>query len=426
MKAIAVFSGKGGVGKSTVSALFALALARTRNVVLLDLDVGTPSQPVLFGGRDVIEWPIKREGSLRIVSTGFSTKKAIMHTGSMARGLMRSLAKKAIETEPDVCIIDMPPGTGDAQLEVCGTLKPSSFLLVVQPNRLSYEDAARAVGMFRGIGVPIAGVVQNMIGDLGELSNEVLGMPVLAHIVMKKEIAELGSAGRIDKLEENPLNALVEKIYDEAVSVQWREKKRELLYGPSYDEIEWKRGERGERGERPHFVGLGSWDEVRRALSGECASMVQPDSFLEECTAERIERMLEHLDETGAGMFMVTKAPGTKVLLFPGEIGMAHIGEESSMHYGVPRIAYQTDEGEVVLFANEVSPVSHEEMLRVIAAGEHVRIGTTSRYVPKYWVMEQIEHAFGRLARMPMNWREKYEELGLVPKEVRDEVSSKS
>lgn len=413
MKAIAVFSGKGGVGKSTVSALFATALARTKSVVLLDLDVNTPSQPVLFGERQVIEGARKKRGSLRIVSTGFSTKKAIMHTGSMARSLMRSLANRVVKMNPDVCIIDMPPGTGDAQLEVCRKLKPSSFLLVVQPNRLSYEDAKRAVDMFQSIGVPIAGAVQNMIGDLGELSSEVLGMPVLAHIVMRKEIARLGSAGKIDEVEDNPLNAIAGSLYEKAISIDWRGTEQEVLQGPPEYEVEFKKDE------QPHYVGLQSWDAIREEINwggyrwGKYAPVL-PDQFLEECTAERIECMLKGLDETGIGMFMIVKAPATAVALFPGEIGMAHLGEPSKMHYGVPRIAYQTDEGEVILFANEVKPVSHEELMQMIEYGEHVRVGNTTRYVPTFKVMEQIEWAYGGLAHVPTSWREEYAKLGIT------------
>ena len=177
MKVIAIYSGKGGVGKSTTSALIALAMAdRFDKVSLLDFDINTPSAPVLFGGRSEVN-------NLKIHSTGYRCGGLMGFTGTAQKKVLNSLVKQVEVYDPDVCIIDMPPGTSSVHLSVCGKISPSSFILISQPNSLCESDAMRATELFAKIEAPILGVIYNMVGDFfGTDPSGKIGLNVLKSV----------------------------------------------------------------------------------------------------------------------------------------------------------------------------------------------------------------------------------------------------
>ena len=204
MKVIGIYSGKGGVGKSTVASLVALALSKSHKTCLVDLDINTPSIPVLFGGRQ--ELP-----NLNILSTGFKRTGLIDYSGAILRRVVRELTDEAKKTNPDIIVIDMPPGLDDTHFELVSILRPSFFVLVIQPNKLSEEDAKRTSQLFTNLSIPIAGVIQNMSGDVfgTYTEGEVLGLKLLGTIPLNKQIATLGGNGEIDKVK-NPLQNVVD------------------------------------------------------------------------------------------------------------------------------------------------------------------------------------------------------------------------
>jgi ATP-binding protein involved in chromosome partitioning len=167
---VAVASGKGGVGKSTIAANLAVALGRRGLAVgLLDADIYGPSVPTLLGitGRGKLEGkrlqPALAHG-IKALSMGMMTDptKAIIWRGPMAASAMTQMVEQADWGVLDVLVIDLPPGTGDIQLTMAQKLKPTGAVIVSTPQDLALIDARRAIAMFGEVGVPVLGLVENM------------------------------------------------------------------------------------------------------------------------------------------------------------------------------------------------------------------------------------------------------------------------
>lgn len=172
-KVIAVSSGKGGVGKSTVCANIAVALAQKGlHVGLLDADIYGPSIPRLFGvENEKIGWnddnkmiPSENFG-VKLMSVGLTTPKSdtpLVWRSSVAISALIQFLEDVAWGELDYLIIDMPPGTGDVQLTMAQELPLSGVVLVSTPQLLSTDDVSRSLVMFQDINIPILGVVENM------------------------------------------------------------------------------------------------------------------------------------------------------------------------------------------------------------------------------------------------------------------------
>ncbi len=174
---VAVASGKGGVGKSTVAANLAVALAAEGfRVGILDADIYGPSQPALFGvegylpaadgeNSDAAIVPAESNG-VRIMSIGFfiSPDDALVWRGPMATNALRQLIRQTAWGELDFLLIDLPPGTGDVHLSTVHEVEIDGAIIVSTPQSLAVADVRRGIEMFRteGIGVPVLGIVENM------------------------------------------------------------------------------------------------------------------------------------------------------------------------------------------------------------------------------------------------------------------------
>jgi ATP-binding protein involved in chromosome partitioning len=168
---VAVGSGKGGVGKTTLSVNLAIALSRRGNRVgLLDADVYGPNVPLMLGvneapmqdGQGRIR-PIVKEG-LRIMSMGFLNPgdKPLVWRGPMLHNVMQQFLRQVEWGGLDYLVIDLPPGTGDVQLSLMQSTKLTGAVVVTTPSDVSLEDARKAVNMFHQVQVPILGMVENM------------------------------------------------------------------------------------------------------------------------------------------------------------------------------------------------------------------------------------------------------------------------
>jgi ATP-binding protein involved in chromosome partitioning len=215
---IAVASGKGGVGKSTVAANLALALARLgKRVGLLDVDIYGPSVPTMFGVKErpvVIEnriQPYERWG-VKLMSLGFilETDTPVIWRGPMVMKAIEQLMGDVDWGELDFLILDMPPGTGDAQLTVAQKIGLAGAVIVSTPQDVALIDARKGLAMFRKMEVPVVGLVENMATFVcpscghetaifrsggGERTAEELDIAFLGSIPLDAEIAEGGDAG---------------------------------------------------------------------------------------------------------------------------------------------------------------------------------------------------------------------------------------
>jgi ATP-binding protein involved in chromosome partitioning len=167
---IAVGSGKGGVGKTTVSVNLAVALARSgRKVGLLDADVYGPNVPLMMGVRATPHaigeriQPIEKYG-VRIMSMGFLNPgdKPLIWRGPMLHSVIQQFLRGVDWGQLDYLIIDLPPGTGDVQLTLIQTAPLTGAVVVTTPSDVSLEDARKAVHMFQQVRVPILGLIENM------------------------------------------------------------------------------------------------------------------------------------------------------------------------------------------------------------------------------------------------------------------------
>lgn len=173
---VAVASGKGGVGKSTIAANLAVALAnnpkKPLQVALIDVDFYGPSVPTLMGGGKLSVdheekfIPAKAFG-VKYISISFFLKNPddpIIWRGPMFGKAITQLFEDVNWGEVDICVVDMPPGTGDAQLSLSQLVKLDGALLVTTPQEVALTDVRRAINMFRKVNVPVLGVVENMAG----------------------------------------------------------------------------------------------------------------------------------------------------------------------------------------------------------------------------------------------------------------------
>ncbi len=168
---IAIGSGKGGVGKSTVSSNLAVALARAgKRVGLLDADIYGPSQPRMMGvskrpaspDGKTIE-PLQAHGvTLMSIGLMLDPAKAVIWRGPMLMGALQQMISQVSWGELDVLIVDLPPGTGDVQLTLCQKAEPSGAIIVSTPQDVALLDARKAMDMFNTLKTPILGMIENM------------------------------------------------------------------------------------------------------------------------------------------------------------------------------------------------------------------------------------------------------------------------
>jgi ATP-binding protein involved in chromosome partitioning len=216
---IAVGSGKGGVGKSTLSANLAIALRRLgHRAGLVDADIYGPSQPRLMAAEgerpmahDKQLLPVMTRWGVPMLSMGqlVAPEKALAWRGPMASGALGQLVDARWE-HVDTLVVDLPPGTGDVQLSMIQKHRPAGAVIVSTPQDLALIDAARAIDLFNTAGIPILGLVENMAGYVcphcGEVSDPFgqggaeaearrLGIPFLGRVPLDIAIRRASDAG---------------------------------------------------------------------------------------------------------------------------------------------------------------------------------------------------------------------------------------
>ena len=215
---IAVSSGKGGVGKSTVAVNLALALSRSESTVgLVDSDIYGPDIPLMMGARGrpgmfenkII--PVESHG-IKLISIGFFVNEGepLVWRGPMIHSAIQQFLKDVNWGALDYLIFDMPPGTGDAQLSLSQVIPLSGALVVTTPQDVALLDVRKAIAMFRRMNVPLLGIVENMSDFVcphcgeqtaifgqggGQRLSEEMGVPLLGQIPLDPETRKGGDEG---------------------------------------------------------------------------------------------------------------------------------------------------------------------------------------------------------------------------------------
>ncbi len=235
-KVLVIGSGKGGVGKSTLSANLAVALARQgRKVGLLDADILGPSQPRMMGSS---ARPVSKDGEnmepieahgVRMISIGLLTdpSQAVVWRGPMLAGALQQLLFNVHWGELDVLILDLPPGTGDVQITLAQKLQIDGALVVSTPQDVALLDAVKAIDMFDKVNVPVLGLVENMamyvcpncghedhiFGQGGVRAEaEARGLPFLGEIPLATELRLSGDSGTPIAAGDGPLAEAYAKL----------------------------------------------------------------------------------------------------------------------------------------------------------------------------------------------------------------------
>ncbi|MBE3639360.1 iron-sulfur cluster carrier protein ApbC [Mangrovicoccus algicola] len=217
-RVIAVASGKGGVGKSTTAVNLALALqAEGHRVGILDADIYGPSLPRMLGAADRPETvekrmkPVEAQG-LQVMSMGFLVDEAapMVWRGPMVMSALTQMMREVDWGPLDILVVDMPPGTGDAQLTLCQSVPLAGAVIVSTPQDIALIDARKGLNMFRKVEVPVLGIVENMsyflcpsCGDRSDIFGhggareeaEKLGIPFLGEVPLHMEIRRNSDQG---------------------------------------------------------------------------------------------------------------------------------------------------------------------------------------------------------------------------------------
>ena len=216
---IAVGSGKGGVGKTTVAVNLAIALAqRGHRTGLLDADVYGPNVPLMMGIRDQPSAhgerirPLEQHG-IQLMSMGFLNPgdKPLVWRGPMLNSVIQQFLRGVDWRDIEHLVIDLPPGTGDVQLSLIQTAPVTGAVVVTTPSEVSLEDARKAVLMFQQVRVPVLGIVENMSYMIapqsgeridvfgqggGRRTAETMGVPFLGEIPLDPQVRIGGDSGR--------------------------------------------------------------------------------------------------------------------------------------------------------------------------------------------------------------------------------------
>lgn len=221
---IAIASGKGGVGKSTVAVNLAIALAQAgAKVGLVDTDIYGPSIPMMFGVNERPDISVRRKivplekYGVKILSMGFMVDpdQAVIWRGPMVSSAVRQFLSDAEWGDLDYLLLDLPPGTGDIQLTIVQNVPLTGAVVVSTPQDVALEDARKGVAMFKKVNVPILGIVENMAWFMDPAGNK-------HHIFGKDGARKLAASLEIPFLGEVPLEQSIREGGDEGLPVVLR------------------------------------------------------------------------------------------------------------------------------------------------------------------------------------------------------------
>lgn len=415
MKAAIVYSGKGGVGKTTTTANIARILAREgKKVFVLDMDINTPSMNTEFKGE-------KPEPNLYVHSTGNMYDKFIFLQDSMVTRFIREAMDKIRSFKPDVVLIDTPPSMTQTHIALLQNITVSLIVFVSQPTALSREDVMRTMTFFKDKGTAKAVMVENMCSkNQGEYN---YGIEVVARIPLlegfnttnlandfKDEYLKIAECVlHSDTVEQKQLSPGTR--YDETFDIVRIENHYSRGRVQGYDIFIKRDGEEQTKEiyqRSIHMLSVRTWKKMRNYILYNTESM-RYDQRVSNCDYDRIKRTVEPFYQSELVYFMVTNPPACVIHLIAGEIGQATLDTEGKYHNGIPMLRYQTSKGEITLFPDEVRPVTDAEVQEFVQQEGYVML-TDGRYLPPKNVVEECSNAFGERIGLGKGWEKIYDD----------------
>lgn len=396
MKSIIIYSGKGGVGKTTTTANIAKRLVDMgKKVYILDADVNTPSMNTIFPE------PAPNE-NLMVNSLGYITEGMIFIQSSLIRNYIKEAIKQIKTFNPDFVLIDTPPSITDVHLNLIDSIKASGIIMVTQPTNISESDVRRTAFFFDGKGVKTIGIVENMsLGDSRSYELNLLARISFIPGFDYNLVLEANKEG-YDSICNVILN--VDDVIIE------NEKKRSIEEILTKKDLEYQYNQSKENQRRNILVyhNLETWDWVQDQLSEQ--PFVGFDERLMRCDTNTIRKMIEHFDGDTEAYFMIINAPNTEIPLLTGEIGQGTLYyPEKDKFYGVPRIKYKTKYGECQLFPDEVHPMNLDEIQLYVNEG--FRLSNDGRYIPTLDHLEEIYNTFGSRVGLHSDYEKIYNRI---------------
>lgn len=427
MKTIMIYSGKGGVGKTTITSILAKYLIDKGNrVCIIDADLNTPSMPVVF--------PDRKSDNLLVISTGYTHKNKIFFSG-VSDFVLKNMLKESRDFKPDYILIDTPPSITEIHFSIIKYFIISSILIVSENSELSFSDVKRTVNIYSGQEIPTAGIIINKVkpNEKLDIPDELKSLKILSIIEDDVEIKRLTRDGNI--LSKDLSNFKIDFDFESLLNVDWLEFKNEILlfdesidekaidlmidsskYSSKYRSGNWMKVFK--------FYNLKTWDYIISLINEETDDNVLlgsmrllNDDFLKYNDARTIKRLLDGFKEENRILVNVLRNPQTEISLFPGEVGYATLILGENSYYGVPRVKYLTDEGNVILFPHECSPANAPNYINTIerAIKEEDLVpmpgSKSTRYIPSIQYFNELNYSFGNLMGINDETIEKHNKL---------------
>lgn len=412
MKAVIIYSGKGGVGKTTTTANIARMLAEQRNkVFIIDADINTPSMNVEFQG----EHPHK---NIWVHSSGNMFDKFIYLEKAMIRQYLEMAKKKLRQIQPDFVLIDTPPSVTNIHIELLSRIKVSYILFVTQPTKLSGQDVVRTMNFFyERCGRVNCGIVENMCYDKEKREYPV---KLIAQIPMQEQM----HTENLITVAKNEFQKIINEIltsedlvleeyhtdngYDESFDVV------DISLSSTYRNQNYRIDIKCDDGIEKtiilpslKFISVRTWDKMSKYIRYHDDLGHLWDKRMDQCDSNRIGKVVNHFKNDENAYFMVINAPNTGVRLIAGEIGLCSLLTGQRGFFEIPRISYQTSHGNIVLFPDEVIPIDMAMLQQQINDG-YVML-SDGRYLPPKETVACCYNTFGAGIGLLDNWEQIYD-----------------
>jgi MinD-like ATPase involved in chromosome partitioning or flagellar assembly len=396
MKSIIIYSGKGGVGKTTTTANIAKTLCDLgKKVFILDADVNTPSMNTIFPEPNPSE-------SLLVHSLGYVTEGMIFIQSSLVRSYIKEAIEKIKGFKPDFVLIDTPPSITDVHINLISSIQASGIIMVTQPTNISESDVRRTAFFFEGKGVKTIGIVENM--SLGNTREYELNLLARISFIPGFDYDKV-----LDANKENYLTICNVLLNVDDVIIE-NEKKQSIERILTVQDLRYHYAgaKSSEKMGILVYHNIDTWEWVREEL------MELPYNTMDQrilnCDTNLIKRMLDHFDGDSEAYFMINNSPNTEIATLTGEIGQCSLYyPEKNKFYGVPRVKYKTKEGDVQLFPDEVHPITLSEIQEYVNEG--YQLSSDGRYIPSLEHLEDIYDTFGERVGIPSNYEEVYNRI---------------